>query len=354
MKKSELKEKFRNLYRNEIKDEVGKFEKMRQNAIAPTIGVYLIFIGVIICCFAKTFWLGSIITLTGGYMLLGKNKIPKIIQDIDDVIKNNYMNKFLAIFGDFEWLNKPVEKFDESLKKLHILPHTEGLMFDDVFCGNYENVGIQILETTFPFRVPKIILLLASLIIFVAVFILPLLVFFTSNALALILMGAMFAIVVPALFLIIIMFCVIRKRGVIVRCEFNKNFQFNTYLTENNFFERLINKVAGRIGKVNLEDVEFDKKFLVFSQDQVEARYLFTTSFMQRFKNIKTAFKAQYTRAEFKDVELVIFIRTNKNLFNIAKLTEGVTYQAFLELFEEVYSVISLVEQLKLNQKLGL
>lgn len=354
MKKSELKEKFRNLYRNEIKDEVGKFEKMRQNAVAPTIGLYLIIIGVITCCFAKTFWLGAIITLAGGCILFGKSKVPQIIQDIDGVIKNNYMNKFLAIFGDFAWLNKPVENFEESLKNLHILPHTEGLMFEDVFCGNYEDVGIQILETTFPFKVPKIILLLASLILFVAAFILPILVFLTSNALASVLMGVMFAIVVPALILIIILFCIFRKRGVIVRCEFNKNFQFDTYLIENNFIEKLINKENGHISKVKLEDVEFDKKFLVFSQDQVEARYLFTTSFMQRFKNIKMAFKAQYMRAEFKDGELVIFIRTNKNLFNIAKLAEGVTYQAFLELFEEVYSVISLVEQLKLNQKLGL
>ena len=354
MKKRELKEKFRNLYRSEIKKDIEKFEKMRKNTVVPTLGLYLFILGIVLCCIAKTFWFGCIVAVVGGYMLWGKSETPEIIQDIDSQIKNNYMNKFLAIFGNFAWLEKPVEDFDKGLQKLNILPQNDKLNFDDVFLGSYENVGIQILETSFPFKVPNIVLILASLILFIAVFVLPIWAFLTSNAMCLIIMGVMYSFVIPAIVLLIVLDYIWGRRGVIVKCEFNKNFQFNTYLIENNLLEKLKHKEQELVGRVSLEDIEFNKKYLVFSQDQVEARYLFTTSFMQRFKNIKTAFKAKYIRAEFRDGELVIFIGTNKNLFNIAKLADGVTYQAFWELFEEVYSVISLIDQLKLNQKLGL
>lgn len=36
--------------------------------------------------------------------------------------------------------------------------------------------------------------------------------------------------------------------------------------------------------EVKLEDVEFSKQFFVDSNDQVEARFLLTTAFMERFK----------------------------------------------------------------------
>ncbi|MBR1460494.1 DUF3137 domain-containing protein, partial [bacterium] len=45
--------------------------------------------------------------------------------------------------------------------------------------------------------------------------------------------------------------------------------------------------------KVKLEDVDFGKEYSVKSEDQVEARYLVTPSFMERFKNLKKTYNSK-------------------------------------------------------------
>jgi hypothetical protein len=45
-----------------------------------------------------------------------------------------------------------------------------------------------------------------------------------------------------------------------------------------------------KLEEIKLEDPEIRKNFVVYSTDQVEARYLLTPSFIQRFKRLKTAY----------------------------------------------------------------
>ena len=105
---------------------------------------------------------------------------------------------------------------------------------------------------------------------------------------------------------------------------------------------------------VNLEDVKFSALYNIYSTDQIEARYLLTTAFMERFLNIKTAFKAEYIRAEFFRNKLILVIGVNKDFFAMGSISKKTTGKTFVELFEELYSVLSLIDELKLNQKTGL
>ena len=41
-----------------------------------------------------------------------------------------------------------------------------------------------------------------------------------------------------------------------------------------------------KLQDVKLEDISFDKRFNVYTKDQVEARYLTTPTFMERLKNL--------------------------------------------------------------------
>ncbi|MBK9503985.1 MAG: DUF3137 domain-containing protein [Bacteroidetes bacterium] len=43
----------------------------------------------------------------------------------------------------------------------------------------------------------------------------------------------------------------------------------------------------GRPDVVRLEDVEFEKQFVVYSSDEVEARYILSTSFMEQIMAFK-------------------------------------------------------------------
>ena len=98
----------------------------------------------------------------------------------------------------------------------------------------------------------------------------------------------------------------------------------------------------------------FCEKYIVYSDNQVEARYVLTTAFIERFKNMKTAFKAKFIRAAFKDGKITIAIDAGRDLFQMASLDKDTDSNTFTELFDEILSVLELISVLKLNQKIGL
>ena len=100
--------------------------------------------------------------------------------------------------------------------------------------------------------------------------------------------------------------------------------------------------------KIVLEDIEFEKRFDTYSTNQVEARYLLTTLFMKRFENLKTSFKAKNIRAEFTGEELIVLIQVDKDMFQMGSIT------TFIDMANEICSVLAISKQLNLDSKTGL
>ena len=75
---------------------------------------------------------------------------------------------------------------------------------------------------------------------------------------------------------------------------------------------------------------------------------------MERFLNMKTVFKAKYIRAAFKDGKISIAMHVGKDLFAMGSLNKDTDSNTFTELFDEILSVLELINELKLNQKIGL
>jgi len=89
--------------------------------------------------------------------------------------------------------------------------------------------------------------------------------------------------------------------------------------------------------------------------DQIESRYLLTTSFMERFKNMKFSFFAQDAYCQFCGKFVYIAPSTNLDLFNLFNLNTPVSdRKQFNIMFNQIYSILKLVEHYKLNQKTGL
>ena len=104
-----------------------------------------------------------------------------------------------------------------------------------------------------------------------------------------------------------------------------------------------------------LEDVEFEKKFDVFTDDEVEARYLITPTLMTRLNDMKVAFKANKVSAAFFNNRFIIGLHTGKDLFSICSLIRPVyDEKQIFQMFEEMISIIKLVEYFKLDQRIGL
>lgn len=110
------------------------------------------------------------------------------------------------------------------------------------------------------------------------------------------------------------------------------------------------------LDEVKLEDPVFSKKFNVYSSDQVEARYLVTTAFMERLLNIKTAFDTKHIKCAFFDENrLMISLPTNKNVFEIGETCTSLQNPKSINcLYNELISILKLIEYFKLNEKTGL
>ena len=106
------------------------------------------------------------------------------------------------------------------------------------------------------------------------------------------------------------------------------------------------------LNEIRLEDPDFSKKYKAFSSDQIEARYLITPAFMERFKNIETSFGTHNVKCSFYDNSLMFAISTNKNLFEIGSLFKSLEDPKQLEtFFNEITSIFLLVDYFKLNEK---
>lgn len=107
--------------------------------------------------------------------------------------------------------------------------------------------------------------------------------------------------------------------------------------------------------KTELEDIEFEKKYNVQTTDEIEARYLLTPSFMERLKNIQTAFKTNNIKCAFSNESIILAISTNKNIFEIGNLLTPLDDAKTLDIFfNELTSLLILIDYFKLNEHTGL
>lgn len=120
------------------------------------------------------------------------------------------------------------------------------------------------------------------------------------------------------------------------------------------YFSLFSNK-GEALDEVKLEDVAFCRNFRAYSSDQVEARYLLTTAFINRFQNLNTSFCSKRAKCSFFNDEIMFAIDTNKNLFEVGSLFKTLQKPDSINVFyNELSSIYKMVEYFKLDQKIGL
>jgi hypothetical protein len=145
-------------------------------------------------------------------------------------------------------------------------------------------------------------------------------------------------------------------QGLFVVMGMNKNFSGQTLVTKDQ--GRLGNWFSGlRSGyeTVRLEDIVFEKEFEVLSTDQVEARYLLTTSFMERLLKLSELFGKSEIQASFYNNRLLLMIPSGKNHFETASIFQPATFQEDIQIIlKEMQLIFQIIDILKLNEKTGL
>lgn len=143
--------------------------------------------------------------------------------------------------------------------------------------------------------------------------------------------------------------------GVFIESDCNKKFNSTTVVRiDEGALGNLVQTNAIHLQKVNLEDAVFEQKFEVYSDDQVEARYLLTTAFMERLLKVQKRLKMPVT-CSFENGKMYIAIHDSKNWFDIdvedSSLVDIRTYQKILL---DIASVLSVLDLLKADFDTGM
>lgn len=105
-------------------------------------------------------------------------------------------------------------------------------------------------------------------------------------------------------------------RGQWMIFDFNKTFKANIQICERFFAGAMRGNLFSKTKyhKVNMEDVEFNKQFKVYAQDEHEAFYILTPGMMQRILQLNNDIPGK-TLFCLKDNKLHIGLHNNKDLF---------------------------------------
>lgn len=141
-------------------------------------------------------------------------------------------------------------------------------------------------------------------------------------------------------------------KGLFVSFVANKNFSSKTIIktdggTMGNFFDRK----ASDYENVKLEDPIFEKEFEVYSSDQVEARYLLTTAFMENLLELSKLFSGS-VQCSFFDNQIFITLETNKSFFEVCSIKEPVNFLNDANIiFKEIEIFGKIIDTLNLDSK---
>lgn len=141
--------------------------------------------------------------------------------------------------------------------------------------------------------------------------------------------------------------------GLVVKIKVNKKFQGTTVIKKDFGILNIFQNESG-LQNVALEDPEFENQFEVFSDDQIEARYLLTTSFMARLLKMQKAFACKNLTACFHDGHLLILLNRVKYSPKI-DLNEPADFSnLYHNLRQETEVLFEKLKILKLEQNIGM
>ncbi len=222
-------------------------------------------------------------------------------------IKNNVMQKFIAYFDGFIYEQSKGLSVDEIQDSL-IFPHADRYYADDCFYGSHQGVNLHVCEQILKkvYRTKR---------------------------------GTREHTVF---------------QGIAVELEMNKPFSGQTVvLKDSGFFNRF--KGFKGLERITLEDPQFEKLFEVYGTNQTEARFLLTPVFMERIVKLKDLYKGKSIQLSFYENKVMLAIDTKQDMFEPCSFFKTNLNKSKIDtVFEQFLTIFSIVDILKLSQKIGM
>ncbi|MEI9921550.1 MAG: DUF3137 domain-containing protein [Bacteroidota bacterium] len=147
-------------------------------------------------------------------------------------------------------------------------------------------------------------------------------------------------------------------RGLFFVADFNKKFIGETIVLPDTA-ESLFGSFGTMFQKwnmsrdqlVKMEDVDFEKAFAVYSNDQVEARYILSTSLMQRILQFREKTRSKIGLS-FIDSEVFIAVPLKENLFEAPFFSSMIKFDMIDGFNKYLVLFVGIVEDLNLNTRI--
>lgn len=144
-------------------------------------------------------------------------------------------------------------------------------------------------------------------------------------------------------------------RGLFFIADFNKHFAGRTYVWSErnpqiNFLTKLFSSFARNLEKVKLESREFEDRFIVYSTDQVEARYILTPSFMERAVRLQQLM-GDGVSLSFIDTNIYVAVPIREELFEPSVFSAN-DFNRLDDFRTTLVIVYDIMDELKLNERL--
>ncbi len=137
--------------------------------------------------------------------------------------------------------------------------------------------------------------------------------------------------------------------------DFNKTFKANIQVCASNFHNArrgsLFAKKEERFKKVELEDIEFNKEFKVYAQNELDAFYVLTPGTMTKIKEVKSKIKGRLLFC-FIDDRLHVALHNNKDFFEASIFKKVNVEKAIEKTNEEISAITNFVDILSLDNDL--
>lgn len=133
-------------------------------------------------------------------------------------------------------------------------------------------------------------------------------------------------------------------RGVFMVADFNKHIKNETYVFTSG------GKWFSKFKRVRLENPEFEDNFKVYSDNEIEARYILTPSLMEKIIGLEREFNAQLY-ISFIGCNVYIALKNNENFFE-PDMTKEVTSEMVSDIVAEIDACIEIIDELDLNTRI--
>jgi hypothetical protein len=146
-------------------------------------------------------------------------------------------------------------------------------------------------------------------------------------------------------------------KGILFIADFHKDFIGETFVLTDS-----AEKMFGGLGKmlqkmnikrpqlVKLENVTFEKQFVVYGSDQVEARYIITPVLMESMLSLQKLFKG--VQFSFINSKIYITIPQRANMFEPNFFKPLTDFNYLSDYYTLLFHCINLVETLELNNRI--